>query len=122
VKIKLDENLGLQGAATLRRAGHDVATVVDQGMTSATDMSLIAACKAEGRCLVTMDLDFANPMRFDPAAHHGIAVLCTSGPVTSTGIEELANTLVEALEGTTIDGKLWIIEHGRIREYSPETS
>ena len=41
MKFKLDENLGRRGAKALIATGHDVATVVEQSMTSATD----AACK-----------------------------------------------------------------------------
>jgi hypothetical protein len=33
----------------------------------------------DGRAIVTLDLDFAKPLRFPPALHHGIAVL--RGPV-----------------------------------------
>ena len=75
MKIKLDENLGQRGADLFRTAGHDVATVPDQKLTSAPDHDVIAACHAEQRCLVTLDLDFSNPLRFPPWDFSGIEVL-----------------------------------------------
>ncbi len=59
----------------MQHAGHDVATVLEQALTSATDADLIRLCMEEGRALVTLDLDFANPLRFRPSLYAGIAVL-----------------------------------------------
>jgi NAD-dependent dihydropyrimidine dehydrogenase PreA subunit len=42
VRIKLDENLGMGAAEALRRAGHDVATVVD-----ASRCNLCMRCEKE---------------------------------------------------------------------------
>jgi predicted nuclease of predicted toxin-antitoxin system len=67
VRITLDENLGRTAAALLRDAGHDAATVLDQGLASAADRALIAACHTEARCLVTLDVEFSNPFLFPPA-------------------------------------------------------
>ncbi|MEQ1824385.1 MAG: DUF5615 family PIN-like protein, partial [Pirellula sp.] len=66
MKLSLEENLGTRGADELRKAGHDVATVAEQQMTSATDQELIVCCHSEHRCLVTLDLDFSNPFVFSP--------------------------------------------------------
>lgn len=56
--MKVELELRHSGAAVLRDAGHDVATVVEQAMTSAADITVIEACGREGRCLVTLGLDF----------------------------------------------------------------
>ncbi len=66
MKLKLDENLGNRGAELFRAAGHEVATVSEQLLTSASDEKLINTCHAEQRCLITLDLDFSNPLRFAP--------------------------------------------------------
>jgi len=74
MRFKLDENLGRRGVSALRDLGHEVATVPDEGLASATDKKLIAVCREEGRCLVTLDLDFANPVLYHYSAGTEVAV------------------------------------------------
>ncbi|MBN2578320.1 MAG: DUF5615 family PIN-like protein [Pirellulales bacterium] len=40
LRIKLDENLGNRGAAMFRAAGHDVATIYEERLTSASDQKV----------------------------------------------------------------------------------
>jgi predicted nuclease of predicted toxin-antitoxin system len=120
MKIKLDENLGTRGADLLRAAGHDVVTVVEQGLQAAADRQVAAACQAECRCLLTLDLDFGNPLVFRPADYSGIAVLRLPPRATDQDLWEACQTFVHGLERDNIDGKLWIIQRGRIREFRPE--
>jgi predicted nuclease of predicted toxin-antitoxin system len=66
VKLKLDENLGSRGAELFRQAGHDISTVAQQGLCSSGDQRLLEVCLSEKRCLVTLDLEFGNPLIFRP--------------------------------------------------------
>lgn len=120
MRIKLDENLGQQAAARLRGGGHDVLTIVDQDLAGAADRSVIAAAQQEHRCLVTLDLDFGNPILFSPAEYSGIAVLRLPPRATLDDVLARIDTLVRGLSDSTVSGKLWIVDRDRIREYQPD--
>jgi predicted nuclease of predicted toxin-antitoxin system len=120
LKLKLDENLGTLTAQMLREAGHDVSTVTEQGMSGASDPSVIEASSRERRCLVTLDLEFGNPLLFRPSRYSGIAVLRLPGRVTSEDIDQAVRTLIGGLQGDNIQGRLWVVQRGRIRQYQEE--
>ena len=120
MKLKLDENLGLRGKAILVAAGHDVCTVVEQSLAGYEDRALIERCRTEGRGLVTLDLDFANPLVFLPSQYPGIAVLRLPPRSSHTDLLALVQTLANALEHDPIEGKLWIVEPARIRIYQEQ--
>jgi predicted nuclease of predicted toxin-antitoxin system len=117
VKLKLDENLGNRMATLLRLAGHDVATVSGQGLSSTPDVQLIDICRNEGRCLVTLDRGFGNRLRFKPSEYYGIVVIRTPKQTTPTDLREAIETLILGLEQSEITGKLWIVQRGSIQEY-----
>jgi predicted nuclease of predicted toxin-antitoxin system len=120
VLIKLDENLGERGRQLFTEAGHDVSTVRDQGLTGAVDPMVIDVCGAEGRCLVTLDLDFSNPFLFPPERYAGIAVIRLPRRVSPNDLYAAVTILIAALARDSIAGKLWIVERHRIRVYLPE--
>jgi len=120
MKLKLDENLGSRGADLLQQAGHDVATVPQQDLCSASDQTLIEVCSREGRCLVTLDIDSANPLVFPPTDSAGVAVLRLPARPTQDDLFEAMHVLVAGLKSSDITGKLWIVQRGRIREYQGE--
>jgi predicted nuclease of predicted toxin-antitoxin system len=66
MKIKFDQNMDPRGAAILKQTGHDVLTVKEQNLTGAEDEEIAEVCQRESRCLVTLDLDFANTILYPP--------------------------------------------------------
>lgn len=117
MKLKLDENLGRRWAERLRSAGHDVHTIWDEHLSGASDAAVLQAAAGEGRMRVTIDLDFANPIRFPPASTAGIAVLRLRDRTGSDDIDALVGRLVRALEGSDPTGHLWIVDRDRVRQY-----
>ena len=115
MKLKLDENLGLRGKHVLDAAGHDACTVAAQQLTAADDRHLIEICRLEGRALVTLDVDFANPLVFPPADYAGIAVIRLPKRPTAADLQAGLETLVRALNVESLTGRLWIVERGRVR-------
>jgi predicted nuclease of predicted toxin-antitoxin system len=118
VKFKLDENLSPRLAAILLESGYEADTVVQEGFGGANDMDLFATCISEQRCLVTLDLDFADITRFPPHKASGIAILRSPRPITPAILRILLRGLVDALPQEKIDGRLWIIEPGRVRVHA----
>jgi predicted nuclease of predicted toxin-antitoxin system len=121
MKLKLDENLGHRIAEFFRAAGHDAVTVKGQGLAGHPDRRIFDECQQERRCLVTLDLDFANPLLFKPGETSGIAVLRLPGKPNHEDLVRASRTLIAGLEQADITGKLWMIQPGRLREYRPES-
>ena len=117
MKLKLDENLGRRALELLAQAGHDVATVATEGLFAAADDDLIEICRREGRCLVTPDSDFSNPLLFRPSEYAGIAALRLPRKPNHHDLLAAVQTLIGGLGQRNIGGRLWIVQRGRVREY-----
>ncbi|MEH2135040.1 MAG: DUF5615 family PIN-like protein [Nostoc sp.] len=119
MKLKLDENIDLRVVTLLQLAGHDVATVPGQGLSSAPDPEVIDVCRREGRCLVTCDRGFGNRLKYNPSNYSGIVIIRLPSRYTFADWREAIETLITGLEAADVTGKLWIIGNGNIQEYQP---
>jgi predicted nuclease of predicted toxin-antitoxin system len=74
VRLKLDENLPADAAEPLRALGHDVETVVGEGLAGSPDGEVVSAAGREGRMLMTLDRGMADIRAYPPGSHPGIVV------------------------------------------------
>lgn len=84
-------------------------------LSGVTDEELFAVSRQEGRCLVSLDMDFANVLHFKPEETSGIAIIRTPGNSSLAILERLIQQFLVVLKQTPIDNQLWIVESGRIR-------
>ncbi len=122
MRLKLGENLGRSAVTLFEQAGLEVATVHEEGMTSASDKDLVAQAALEQRCLVTLDLDFANILLFPPRDYCGIAVLRLPSKLRSSDLLTACSTLITGLCRAEISGRLWIVEPAESESISPMIS
>ncbi|WP_165225182.1 DUF5615 family PIN-like protein [Aquisphaera insulae] len=118
MKIKLDENFDIRIVPLLIAEGFDVDTVRDEGLAGSDDETVYETCRAAGRVLMTLDLDFANPLRFPPEHTEGVIVVRPPRPLLPAIRATLLSVLPQ-LRTQLLKGALWIVEPGRIRIHDP---
>ncbi len=114
MRFKLDENLSPAIAGLLTEAGHDAATVAEQGLAGAEDPDIASVCLNEGRILITLDLDFADVRKYPPYRYSGLIVLRISSQAPRRQAEVVSGILPN-LAASSLHGQLWIVEDSRIR-------
>ena len=113
-RFKLDEDLPRRVEPALRDLGHDIESALSEKLGGADDPVLLAACVAEDRILVTLDLDFSDIRTYPPGSHRGIWVLRPADQSFDTVLGlVLAGVRLAAVEQPA--GQLWIVDERRIR-------
>ena len=119
MRFKLDEHFDARLAALVAEGGHDVETLIREGLAGADGDAVYDVCRREERTLVTLDLDFSNPLRFPPGVTEGVVVVRPPRNVLPMIRSTLASALPD-LRSRSLKGRLWIVEPGRIRVYDPQ--
>ena len=118
IPFKIDENLHPDVARFLRDHGNDAVTVWDQDLRGTPDANLAAVCRAEGRALVTLDLDFADIRTYPPEEYPGLIVLRIAHQDKASVLETLAR-IMPMLERESLDKHLWIVDEQSVRIRGP---
>ena len=114
MRIKLDENMPAAMTELLRRAGHDVLTVDEEGLGGKADPRILKAATAEDRVLVTFDLDFADVRQYPVGSHAGIVVFRLHDQRWAV-MERPAQNVMASGVLDSIRGGLAIVDEARIR-------
>ena len=114
MRFKVDENLQEDIAIALRSKGHDASTVHDQKMRGESDSRLGEVCRAEGRAIVSLDLDLANVRDYPPRDYPGLIVLRLTDQ-SRPYVLRIFNAVLDLLDCEELTGCLWIVEEHRVR-------
>ena len=98
----------------LRSAEHDAQSVLDEGMGGAADARVAEACRAEGRAIVTLDLDFADIRAYPPNEQAGVIVLRVDDQRRQR-LLTVFEQVVRMLETEDVRGHLWLIDERGVR-------
>lgn len=114
MKLKLDENIPTVLVDLFRGAGHDAPSSLDQKLGGAPDPQIAGVCRAEGRVLGTLDLDFGDIRAYRPSEHAGLVILRPRRQDAAT-LERVGVALLRALAAESPAGCTWIVDETRIR-------
>jgi predicted nuclease of predicted toxin-antitoxin system len=114
LRVKLDENLPTDLRDLIRARGHDAHTVEDEGAKGRPDEFVAALVRDERRILITLDVEFGDLRVYPPKEYAGIVLLRLKRQGKSH-LLALAPRILDALETTPIDGRLWVVDDDKIR-------
>jgi len=113
--IKLDENLPAELADDLRALGHEVDTVVAEGLTGGADAQVAAAAQRGARCLFTLDKGLGDVRRFPPRKYAGIVVFRFSQRGRGNVRKTVRALLPSVEKRAPLDGRLLVVSEASIR-------
>jgi predicted nuclease of predicted toxin-antitoxin system len=101
----------------LTREGYDVFPLQDHLPTDAADPSVIAKAQELGAILLFLNGDFADIVNYPPERYKGIIALRVRNhpEITQLVVSRLKDFLSAHPDATFYEGKLLIVEPGRIK-------
>lgn len=120
IRFKLDENFSPSLTSLFHQSGYDAESVLEEQLSGSADENIYQVCLQENRCIVTLDLDFANILRFPAEKTQGIVVIRPNRSITLDIMIEMILLLLKTLEENDPVGCLWILEPHQLRIRKPK--
>lgn len=114
MKLKLDENLPVEILTDLHKAGHDIESVHDEGLTGEPDPVVLARCREEGRILLTLDKGIGDIRAYRPDQYPGIVLFRPPSDGRGMVLEFLRRHLARVLS-LDLTGRLVVVTGNSIR-------
>ena len=114
MKFKIDENLPIEIIDEIRGLGHEADTVIDEGLKGFVDPEILAAAKASGSVLLTMDKGMADVRLHPPEQFEGIVLFRPKRAGRRTTYEFVRRHL-PALITTKLSARLVVVSEAGIR-------
>jgi predicted nuclease of predicted toxin-antitoxin system len=118
VKLKLDENLPRRAVQVLRQAGHEVDTVLEEGLRGAGDRQVLAAATDVGRLLITLDRGLGDVRAYPPGSHAGVLVLRPADQ-SAPSVAALLSRLLASEDLDALAGTIAVAQPGLLRIRRP---
>lgn len=116
MRFLIDEDLPRSMDNLLRQCGHEAIDVRDIGLRGATDTEIATYVQKHELCLLSGDMGFADIRNYPPGKYSGVVVLHLPAKATSSTILTLLQSLLVQTEIVNqLNGKLAIVERGRVR-------
>jgi predicted nuclease of predicted toxin-antitoxin system len=114
MKIKLDENIPYSLIPTLSELGHDVDSVLLEGLKSEPDDVVWRATTGSGRFFITQDLDFSDIRKYRPGTHPGVLVVRLRHPGRVALAERIAEVFRKE-DTSTFSGSFVVLTERKLR-------
>lgn len=115
MRLKLDENLPAELVEDLQAFGHDVDSVVSEGLASQPDIAVVRAARQVRRVLLTLDKGIGDMRRFPPRSYAGLIVFRLS----RKGRKHVRRAVLDALPRLMMHrrfvGRLFIVTESAVR-------
>lgn len=115
MRLKLDENLPAELVENLRVRGHDVDSVVSEGLASRPDLAVARAAREARRVLLTLDKGLGDIRRFPPRLYAGLVVFRLSRQGRAQVQRAVLDTLPQLRKYRRLAGRLIVVTDSAVR-------